>query len=158
MAKIILETLINAPVKRCFDLSRSIDLHKISTAKTKEEAIAGRTTGLIEEGEFVTWRAIHLGIKQTLTVKIIKVESPNYFRDEMLKGAFKGMWHEHIFEEQNGQTLMKDVFVFESPLGFIGKAFNTLFLANYMKGFLLERNAVIKQIAESEDWKKLLPH
>ncbi len=158
MATIILETLINTPIKRCFDLSRSIDLHKISTAKTQEEAIDGRTAGLIEEGEFVTWRAVHLGIRQNLTVIITKVESPHYFRDEMVKGAFKSMYHEHIFEEQNGQTLMKDIFVFESPLGFIGKAFNILFLTNYMKGFLVERNAVIKQIAEGEDWKKLLPY
>jgi len=156
MATIVVETIINAPIKRCFDLSRSIDLHKLSTAKTQEEAIAGRTCGLIEEGEFVTWRAIHLGIKQKLTVKITKVKSPNYFRDEMVKGAFKSMHHEHIFEEQNGQTLMKDVFVFESPLGFIGRAFNTIFLTDYMKVFLVERNAVIKQIAEGEGWKKLL--
>ena len=68
------------------------------------------------------------------------------------------MHHEHIFEEQNGQTLMKDVFVFESPLGIIGKAFNAIFLTNYMKVFLVERNAVIKQIAEGEGWKKLLPY
>lgn len=156
MATIILETLINAPIKRCFNLSRSIDLHKLSTAKTKEEAIGGRTGGLIEEGEFVTWRAVHLGIRQKLTVKITKMESPGYFRDEMVKGAFKSMHHEHIFEEQNGLTLMKDIFIFESPLGLIGKAFNTIFLTNYMRGFLMERNAVIKQIAEGEEWKKLL--
>lgn len=156
MVRIVLETLINAPVERCFNLSRSIDLHKLSTAKTKEEAIAGRTSGLINEGEYVIWSAIHLGRRQQLTVKITKVNAPYYFRDEMLKGAFKSMWHEHIFEEHNGQTLMKDVFVFESPLGLIGKAFNAVYLTNYMKGFLLERNQMIKQFAESEEWRRVL--
>jgi ligand-binding SRPBCC domain-containing protein len=155
MARITLETLINAPVERVFTLSLSIDLHKLSMAKTNEEAIAGRTSGIIQEGEFVTWRAKHLGITQKLTVKITKVKAPNYFRDEMLKGAFKSMHHEHIFEAKGNQTLMIDVFEFESPLGPIGRLFNALFLENYMRKLLTERNEVIKRIAEGEEWKKL---
>jgi hypothetical protein len=47
MSKIELETLVFAPIDRCFDLSRSIDLHKISTSHTNETAIAGVTSGLI---------------------------------------------------------------------------------------------------------------
>ena len=49
--KIELLTEINAPIEKCFDLSRSIDLHLESTKQTGEEAIAGRTSGLIELGE-----------------------------------------------------------------------------------------------------------
>ena len=70
MARITLETLINAPVERVFTLSLSIDLHKLSMAKTNEEAIAGRTSGIIQEGETVTWLAKHLGVTQKLTVKL----------------------------------------------------------------------------------------
>ena len=47
MPKIELKTEINSTLEICFDLSRSIDLHKISTAKTNEEAIEGTTSGLI---------------------------------------------------------------------------------------------------------------
>ena len=54
MPKIKLETEINAPQKIVFDLSRSIDLHKISTKETNEEAIAGVTSGLIGENQSVT--------------------------------------------------------------------------------------------------------
>jgi hypothetical protein len=57
MPTINLTTEINAPIEICFDLSRSIDLHKHSMEHTGEEAIAGRTSGLIEDGEFVTWQA-----------------------------------------------------------------------------------------------------
>lgn len=148
MARIVLETLINAPVEVVFNLSRSIDIHMQSTAKTNERAIAGRTQGLIEEGEFVTWQAKHLGITQKLTVKITEMRPPFYFRDEMLKGAFKSMRHEHFFEPVDGKTLMRDVFDFESPAGPIGRLFNAVFLTNYMRGFLLERNAIIKEVAE----------
>lgn len=155
MAKIYIETLINAPIERVFDLSLNIDLHKLSMVHTNEEAIAGRTSGIIKEGESVTWRAKHLGITQKLTVKITKVERPRYFRDEMVKGAFKSMAHEHIFEAKGDRTLMIDVFEFESPFGPIGRLFNALFLENYMRKLLTERNEVIKRVAESEEWRKL---
>ncbi|WP_240477862.1 SRPBCC family protein [Cyclobacterium amurskyense] len=54
MAVIVLSTKIKAPIERCFDLSRSIELHKLSTAHTNEEAIDGVTTGLIKLDEHVT--------------------------------------------------------------------------------------------------------
>ncbi|MFC6102807.1 SRPBCC family protein [Olivibacter domesticus] len=50
MPVIELTTLIDADINICFDLARSIDLHTISTKKTKEQAIAGVTTGLIGNG------------------------------------------------------------------------------------------------------------
>lgn len=149
MSRIYLETLINADINTVFDLARNIDLHQQSTSKTHEKAIAGRTSGLIEENETVTWRAKHLGVYQTLTTKIISMEKPNQFTDEMQKGAFKSLRHQHIFKTVNGKTIMTDIFDFESPLGIIGKMFNKLFLKNYMKNFLLERNRLIKTTAES---------
>lgn len=36
----------------------------------------------------------------------------------------------------------------ESPLGIIGEIFNKIFLENYLKNFLLERNNLIKAKAE----------
>ncbi|WP_312824741.1 SRPBCC family protein [Epilithonimonas sp.] len=149
MAKIYLETFINADIRKVFDLSRDIDLHQKSTAKTNEKAIAGKTYGLIELGETVTWRAKHLGFYQTLTTKITEMESPKMFTDIMTKGAFKSMKHQHIFKEKDGKTLMIDIFEFESPFGIFGKLFNKIFLKNYLKKFLIERNKMIKKIAES---------
>ncbi len=149
MATITLSTLIQAPIQICFDLSRSIDLHMLSTAETGEKAIAGRTSGLIELGETVTWRAKHLGVWQNLTSKITEFRAPHYFVDEMVSGAFKSFRHEHHFEENNGGTLMKDVFTFESPLGIVGIIFNKIFLTDYMTYFLIERNKTIKNSAES---------
>ncbi|OCA77217.1 cell division protein [Chryseobacterium artocarpi] len=149
MSRIYLETYINADVQTVFDLARNIDLHQKSTSKTNEKAIAGRTSGLIEENETVTWRAKHLGVYQTLTTKIICMDKPHQFTDEMQKGAFKSLRHQHIFKKVEGKTLMIDIFDFESPLGIIGKAFNRIFLKNYMKQFLIERNKLIKATAES---------
>jgi len=86
MPVIQLQTVINAPINVVFDLSRSIDLHKISTAHTNEQAIAGKTSGLISMSESVTWKAKHFGVTQLLTSKITAFKSPHYFVDEMISG------------------------------------------------------------------------
>ncbi|MGH1518019.1 SRPBCC family protein [Chryseobacterium sp. JK1] len=155
MSKIYLVTLINADIHYVFDLARNIDLHQKSTAKTNEKAIAGRTTGLIEVNETVTWRARHLGVYQNLTTKITSMEKPHQFTDEMQKGAFKSMKHQHIFKMINDNTLMIDIFEFESPLGIIGSFFNKIFLTHYLEKFLLERNALIKSTAEASKIYKI---
>jgi ligand-binding SRPBCC domain-containing protein len=104
------ELRVHAPIDVVFDLSRSIDLHKISTAHTNEEAVAGKTSGLISMGESVTWRARHFGISQLLTSKITAFDPPFHFTDEMVSGAFKSFTHGHFFREQEGVTIMTDVF------------------------------------------------
>ena len=150
MTQIELSTPINAPIERCFDLARSIDLHVESMNQTGEKAIAGRTSGLIELGETVTWQAKHLGIRQTLTSKITQFDYPNSFTDEMVKGAFKSIRHEHLFYAINDQTVMKDIFIFESPYGMLGELVNFLFLSRYMTNLLKNRNKVIKEAAEGD--------
>jgi len=158
MPTIRLKTEIHAPIKRCFDLSRSIDLHLASTAQTKEQAIAGVTSGLIGLGESVTWKAKHFGVWQTLTSKITAFDSPHYFADEQVAGIFASFKHEHIFtEQQSGITQMEDVFHYISPLGLLGKLADMLFLEQYLKRFLKERNEIIQQSAESDNWAIFLP-
>jgi ligand-binding SRPBCC domain-containing protein len=76
------------------------------------------------------------------------MEKPYQFTDVMLKGTFKSLKHQHTFKVKNGGTVMTDHFEFESPFGIIGKIFNRIFLAGYLKNFLLERNALIKKTAE----------
>ncbi|MFN8295375.1 MAG: SRPBCC family protein [Chitinophagales bacterium] len=156
MPTIRLITEINAPIEICFDLSRSIDLHKYSMEHTKEEAIAGRKTGLIEDGEFVTWQAKHFGITQYLTSKISNFNRPYIFRDEQTKGIFDYFRHDHIFEYKEDKTIMTDVFEYLAPFGFLGRIADRWFLEKYMTNLLLQRNKVIKEFAESDKWKEVL--
>jgi len=156
MPIIELQTKIRSSPEICFDLSASIELHQISTHRTKERAIAGKTSGIIHLGETVTWEAIHFGIKQRLTSVITQYNRPLHFRDEQVKGAFKSFKHDHFFEQQGEFVIVTDRFDFESPLGIFGKLFNALVLTNYLKRFLLERNAVIKEYAESGKWTGLI--
>ncbi len=156
MAVIKLVTSIAAPIDRVFDLARSIDLHMASTASTGERAVAGVTSGLIGLGQEVTWRARHFGIWQSLTVRITIFERPTHFADVMVRGAFCSMEHRHNFETCPNGTIMRDVFTYQAPLGFLGDIADFLFLTRYMQSLLIERNRVIKLTAESDAWRQYL--
>lgn len=156
MPVIRLTSIINAPQALVFDLARNIDLHKISTAHTNEEAVAGKTSGLISMGESVTWKAKHFGVTQLLTSKITVFEFPNRFTDEMVSGAFKQFKHEHIFTEEKGITIMTDVFDYTSPYGILGSVADALFLKRYMTNLLVERNRIVKEYAEDKSKHLLL--
>jgi len=149
MPKIILETRINAPLGKCFDLARSIDLHMKSMKHTEEKAIAGVTSGLIGLGEIVTWKARHFGIMMRLTSGITKCDYPNVFEDKMVSGPFQSFRHTHRFLENGNETIMNDEFDYKSPFGWLGKLVDLLFLEAYMRKLLEHRNRVLKQTAES---------
>jgi len=156
MPVIELKTFIKSDIEIWFDLSRSIDLHQLSTTQTNEKAIAGKTSGLINLDEFVTWQATYFWIKQKLTSKITAYSRPFYFRDEQQKGIFKFFIHDHYFQSKNEMVEMTDVFTFESPFGFASRLFNMIVLTKYLKNLLIKRNAVIKEFAETGKWQTVL--
>jgi ligand-binding SRPBCC domain-containing protein len=152
-------TLIQAPIERCFDLARSVEVHLARNEHCGETAVAqsGVTSGLIGMAQRVTWRAKHLGVWQTLTSEITALEPPAYFQDTMVQGAFRFMKHDHFFRSlSSGQTEMKDLFCFAAPLLILGRLAEIILLRRYMRALLHERNVVIKQIAESSDWTRYL--
>lgn len=154
MPQIKLITNIKAEPQLVFDLSRSIDFHKLSTARTNEEVIAGRTTGLITLGESVTWKAKHFGIYQKLTSKITEYREHSLFVDEMTKGIFKYFRHEHHFHKTEQGTKMIDVFDYKSPFGLLGQLADILFLKTYMTKLLTTRNNLIKLYTEPSELQK----
>ena len=147
MQTIRIETLIDAPIERCFDAARDLDLHVRSVAHTNERAVAGRTSGLIEMGEEVTWRARHFGVTQHFTSRITAFDRPRYFQDAMQRGAFKSFVHDHYFEVERGQTKMIDVLAFSAPLGFLGRIAEIVVLRRYLTRLLTIRAQTIREAA-----------
>jgi len=123
---------------------------------TNEQAVAGTTTGLINESETVTWKAKHLFKTRVLRVKITAMQQPFSFTDEMLDGDFKSMKHEHHFKKTQNGTFMIDLLNYSTPFGGIGWILDKYYLANYMKKLIEQRNAVIKEYAETDKWKFIL--
>jgi ligand-binding SRPBCC domain-containing protein len=156
MINLHLTTVIEAPPSRVFDLSRSINLHTISTQNTNEKAIAGVITGLINLNETVTWQAKHLGKVRLHTSKITEMSMYTNFTDEMIKGDFTYFKHQHFFKPIQNGTIMIDIVDFESPYGIIGKLVSKLYLKKYLQKLLSNRNEIIKQYSETNKWKLIL--
>lgn len=157
MPVIHLQTVIDAPRERVFDLARSIDVHLASTPGTDERAVAGVTSGLIGLNEEVTWEARHFGLKQRLRAKISQMARPYHFQDIMLEGAFAYLRHDHVFEFRYGKTMMTDLFEFRAPLGMLGRMAERAFLRSYMLHLLFQRNDILQRMAETDEWQKYLP-
>ena len=77
-------TVIQAPIERCFDLARSVEVHLAGNVHCGETAVAlaGVTSVLVGIAKRVTWRAKHFGVWQNLTSEITAMESPTYFRHD----------------------------------------------------------------------------
>lgn len=150
MTTIHLVTKINAPKQIVFDTARDIDLHQKSAATSGEKAIAGVTTGLINQNETVTWRGKHFGFYLTHKSRITKMDLYDYFLDEMEEGKFKSFKHQHIFKEINGVTIMTDLLQYETPFGIFGNLFDVLALKKHLTNFLLLRNKILTETAEKQ--------
>jgi ligand-binding SRPBCC domain-containing protein len=123
-----------------FNLSRSIDAHKDSMARSREEAVGGVTSGLIALGQEVTWRAWHFGLPIRMTSRIAEMQAPHYFVDEQVRGPFLRFRHVHEFSEVPGGTVMVDRIDFAAPFGLLGRAAEKLFLARYLRKLIETRN------------------
>ena len=148
MQTVTIDLWIDAPIERCFDAARDLDLHITSMQHTNERAVAGKTTGLIELDEEVTWRGRHFGVTQHFTSRITAFDRPRHFRDEMQRGAFRSFVHDHFFVAENGSTQMTDVLMFSAPLGFLGSLAEMLFLRRYLERLLRTRAEAIRAAVE----------
>ncbi|MFL5807952.1 MAG: SRPBCC family protein [Flavisolibacter sp.] len=155
MPFIHLTTFISAPQERIFDLARSVDVHKNSMSKYQEKIINGTVSGLMNVGDTVTWSAKHLFKQRILKVELTKMQRPDYFIDEQVKGEFAMMKHEHYFKPIENGTLMIDQFHFETS-GVLGKLLNRIYLEKYMTELLTTRNEMIRNLAEGNQWKQFI--
>lgn len=142
------KVFIQAPIEICFDLARNVDVHIETSKRTKEKAISGVTSGLLEKGDTVTWQAVHLGVNQKLTAKVTEMTRPTIFVDVMVKGAFHSFTHTHQFIAKENGTMMIDTFEYKSPFGLVGKIADKLFLEKYMSNFINSRATALKEMSE----------
>ncbi len=152
--------VISAPIHRCFDLARSVEVHLLDNRRFGEPtvAVSGRTSGIVDLGQQVTWRARHLGVSHTLTTRVTRLNKPIYFQDTMLHGAFSSMQHDHHFRPLTGsRTEMVDVLRVSAPLAVLGRVAEILVLRHYIRMLLLDRSKVLKRVAESDEWVRYIP-
>ncbi|RFM30265.1 SRPBCC family protein [Deminuibacter soli] len=155
MPVIHLTTIVHAPVDRVFDLSRNIALQRKSLQGQRETIINGKTSGLLQMGEEITWQTKRLGKAWTLRLQTARLEMHSFFEEIMLNGDFSKLSHQRHFKSMANGTVMIDLFQFEQT-GSWGKSLKQLFYIKYWRQLLEKRNELIKSVAESDKWMHFL--
>lgn len=145
--RIVVVTEIDAPIERVFDLARDPYLHAELAKRTREKVVFAAHP-LLGLDDVVTFEAVHFGVRQALSARIVEYERPVLFVDEMERGAFRTLRHTHRFEPADGKTRMTDELVFTAPLGPLGRLAERLVLKRHLERFLHERGRALKRYAE----------
>lgn len=149
MPILVVETHIRASPQRCFDLARDVSVHCATVAFTGERALPpGVVEGRLELGDLVIFEARHLGIRQQLEARIVRMEPPHLFADEMVRGAFASLHHLHEVLADGEGTLMRDTLTWRSPFGLLGRMADAVVLRRHLRRFLERKNAALKVLAE----------
>ena len=156
MAKIHVTTFVNAPAKRVYDLSRSVNLFQISSSANFEKYIEGLITGLVNENDTIVYQAKHFSRSRNLTLKIISLNIPHQITIQLLMKGFTSFQHNLYFKAIKNGSFLIDIIEYETSFGLIGKLLDKIFIKNHINKLLLHRNEIIKQYAETSKWTEIL--
>ena len=146
MARIVVETFIEAPPELCYDFALNVEAHAESAAFSHERVVApGKLSGTLVLGDLVAFEGRHFGVRQRFVAKITATNRPRQFTDEMVQGIFRWLRHIHEFHPTGGGTLMRDVLEWEAPLGWIT---DPLFFRRHMTWFVTTKQQNLKRIIE----------
>jgi ligand-binding SRPBCC domain-containing protein len=157
MEKIEFSTNIKAPIHRCFDLARSIDFRKISFGDLNEKSVAGCTAGLIGAQQHVLIQSTLGGFRMSTNLKVEKFNPPFFFSYEIVESAFHSIVHDYYFYDISEETVMINHLYYRTRWGLAGNLLNLLFLNSYLKRLVTKRNDLLREYAESDKWKEILP-
>ena len=153
---------INAPIDRCFLLSTSIELVQRTLGLKPIAAESRKARGLIEADDQLVWRGWKFGLPQMHETLITAFDRPLHFQDTMGRGRFARFQHDHWFKtipaDGHGEaTLLEDEVRFAMPLGWAGALVGRLVMVPHVRGLVQRRFALLKQVAESQDWRRYVP-
>lgn len=148
------EVVAYAPLDRCFLLSTSVEIVR---CELKMKPVRGRTSGLVVDRDTVRWEGWKFGLPQVHESLIEEYRPFAFFRDRMIAGRFRTFSHDHAFDLQpDGGVRMHDEVRFTMPFGPLGEFAGLLILRPHIRKLLRRRFALLKRIAEGEEWRKFL--
>ena len=145
--------VLAAPIERCFLLSTHIDTVRETLAL---KPVAGRTSGHVVLGDRVTWRGWKFFLPQVHHTLITGYTPPTFFQDTQEKGRFAFFQHDHHLSATPDGTLLEDEVRFTLPFGPAGRLVARLILIPHIRGLLRQRFALLKRLAETDAWRKVL--
>lgn len=151
MTEVEVVTLVRADPATVFDLELDADVHAASMAASGERATTSTGRPALRLGDEVTFTARHFGVPWRLTGRVTVYDRPHRFVDEQVRGPFRRLRHEHLFDEVgDGTTRMTDRISFAAPLGPVGAVVARTVLAPYLRRLLEQRAAYVRRLAEAQ--------
>lgn len=152
-------TAIHAPIERCFQLSTSIDLVQRTLGMHPVPAESKKSSGRIEAEDQLVWRGWKFGLPAMHETLITAFDAPRHFQDTMGRGRFAAFQHDHWFKpgrdaDGSQTTELADEVRFRMPLGWPGALVGRYIMVPYVRALVRRRFALLKQVAESEEWRK----
>jgi ligand-binding SRPBCC domain-containing protein len=146
--------VVHAPISRCFALSTSVEVvHR----ELHMAPVEGRTSGLVQSGDYIRWEGMQLGFWNYHVSKIYDFKVPFYFRDRMIAGRFKRFEHDHRLAPNKDGTLLSDEIRFDMHFGLLGWVVGLLILKPHVTKLLHRRFHLIKRLAEGDGWHSYIP-
>ena len=151
------ETTVRAPPERCFDLTRSVDLHVDSSVEIAARAVGGRRAGLSVEGDTTVWSARFFGLRFRMHTRIESFARPDRFADAMTRGLLREFSHVYRFRSlPDGGCGMSDELRVRAPFGPLGRLAERIYLIDRMVHLVRVRMDRIKAVAEGDAWRRYL--
>jgi len=117
--------------------------------------IGGRMEGVVAGGDTVRWRGWKWGLPQMHESLIEAFDPPCFFRDRMIAGRFAAFEHDHRFTVlEDGKVLLQDEVRFAMRWGAAGLMIGRAVVAPHVRKLLHERFALIKRLAEGDEWRQ----
>ena len=147
MIKFEYSSIINSPVQNVWEFHERKDVLKLLTPPWQPVKIIRREGGLKigATSEFVLmlvfipipWVARHTEYKQY-----------HLFTDEQIKGPMKSWRHQHIFEDNNGQTKLCDRIEYEIPGGWLSEFLLAWWVNSRLTDMFKYRHQITKKYCE----------
>jgi ligand-binding SRPBCC domain-containing protein len=149
---------VRAPIERVFLLSTSVPVVRMTLAMRPVAGTGGwRSNGLVLAGDTVEWRGWKFGLPAMHTSIISEYRAPAFFQDTQLRGRFAEFQHDHHLREVGGEVELADEVRFSLPLGWAGALVARAVVAPHVAGLLRRRFALLKRLAEGDEWRQWLP-
>lgn len=142
---------VRASLERCFDLTRSIDVHRQTGTLISARVEAGKAEGLSELGDSTTWSARFYGLRFRMTTVVYAMDAPHSFAEYSTDGLFRFFGHRYSFERQGDVTLVTDELAFRSPVYPIGFLVDSALLRPKLEAVQIHRLQMIASLAQKSD-------
>ena len=98
-------------------------------------------------GMIITYKVSPIsGIKLNWMTEITQVAEMQYFIDEQRFGPYQFWHHQHHFKAIDGGVQMDDILTYGLPLGILGQAANSLFVANKVQEIFTFRTQKVNEL------------